>query len=81
MRSGSEHNEFFFEEHPVGYFEDQLPSSPGQYRYMPYRGWGHLRLGQALVSSGSQRCYYVIEGKARYFTVLTIASYGVLQVS
>jgi len=80
MHSGSEHKEFFFEEHAVGYFEDQLPSSPGQYRYMPFRGPAHLRLVEALASSGSQRCYYVIEGEKRYFTVLRTPSHGVLLV-
>ena len=80
MHSGSEHKEFFFEEHAVGYFEDQLPSSPGQYRYMPFRGPGHLRLVEAFASSGSQRCYYVIEGEKRYFTVLKTPSHGVLLV-
>ncbi|HVR24156.1 MAG TPA: hypothetical protein VMU26_12655 [Candidatus Polarisedimenticolia bacterium] len=74
MHSSLEHNEFFFEEHAVGYFEGQVSSSPGPYRYMPYRGNGHLRLGQALASSGSQRCYYVIEGEKNYFTVLSITS-------
>jgi hypothetical protein len=81
MRSGSEHNEFFFEEHAVGYFEDHCPFSPGQYPYMPFRGLGHFRLVQALASSGSQRCYYVTEGEKHYFTILSIASYGVLQVA
>ena len=80
MHSGSGHKEFFFEEHAAGYFEDQLPSSPGQYRYMPFRGPGHLRLVEALASSGSQRCYYVIEGEKHYFIVLKNPSHGVLLV-
>jgi len=47
---------FFFQDHPVGYFEDvQLPAAPGDYRYMPYRGPGHLRLMGALKSLGPQR--------------------------
>jgi hypothetical protein len=79
MHSGSEHKEFFFEDHAVGYFEDQLPSSPGEYRYMPFRG-PHLRLVEALASSGSQRCYYMIEGKKQYFIVLKTPSHGVLLV-
>jgi hypothetical protein len=80
MYPGSEHKRFFFEEHAVGCFEDQLPSSPGQYRYMPSEGPGHLRLVEALASSGSQRCYYVIEGKKHYFIVLNKPSHGVLLV-
>lgn len=77
----SEHAAFFFEEYAVGYFEDERPSSPGQYRYMPFRGPGHWRLAQALASSGSQSCYHVTQGEKHYFTVLSIASYGILQVS
>ena len=80
MHSGSEHKEFFFEEHAIGFFEDQLPSSPGEYRYMPSGGSGHFRLMEALASSGSQRCYYVIEGEKRYFTVLKTPCHGVLLV-
>ncbi len=80
MHSGSEQKEFFFEEHVVGLFEDQLPSSPGEYRYMPFRGPGHLRLVEALDCSGSQRCYCVIEGEKHYFTVLKAPSQGVLLV-
>jgi hypothetical protein len=80
MHSGSEQNQFFFEDHAVGYFEDQLPSSPGEYRYMPFRGPGHFRLVEALASSGSQRCYYLIEGKKQYFIVLKTSNHGVLLV-
>ena len=75
-----EHKQFFFEEHAVGYFEDQLPSSPGHYRYMPFRGPGHLHLVKALATSGPQRCYYVIERKRHYFIVLNTASDGILLV-
>ncbi|HTM38452.1 MAG TPA: hypothetical protein VL156_16995 [Terriglobales bacterium] len=80
MNSGSEHKQFFFEEQPVGYFEDELPSSPGEYRYLPLRGPGHLRWIEALASSGSQRCYYMIEGKKQYFIVLKAPSHGVVLV-
>jgi hypothetical protein len=34
---------------------------------MPFRGPGHLRLGQALASTGPQRCYYFVEDEAHYF--------------
>jgi hypothetical protein len=80
MHSGPERKEFFFEEQAVGYFEDQLPSSPGQYRYMPLPGPGHLRLVDALASSGSQHCYYMNEGKKHYFIVLKASSQGNLLV-
>jgi hypothetical protein len=80
MHSGSEDKQFFFEEQPAGYFEDELPSSPGEYRYMPLRGPGHLRLVEALASSGSQRCYYLVEGKKQYFIVLKALSDGMVLV-
>jgi hypothetical protein len=81
MASGSERKEFFFEEYAVGYFEDQPPSSQGQYRYIPFRGLGHYRLVKALASSGSQRCYYLAAGEKRYFTVERIPSLYILEVS
>lgn|SRR5262245_22570771 len=71
---------FFFEEHAVGCFEDQLPSSPGRYRYLPFDGPGHLHLVKAVASSGPQRCYYLTEGKRHYFIVLNAASEGFLLV-
>jgi len=80
MASSSERKEFF-EDYAVGYFEDQFPSLPGQCRYMPFRGLGHYRLGKALASSGSQRCYYFAAGEKRYFTVERLPSLHVLEVS
>lgn len=79
MASHSE-RDFFFEGVRVGYFEDVLPSSPGVFRYMPYRGYGHWRLGEALASH-SQSCYYVSHGKKHHFTLARIVSYGLLEVS
>ncbi|HET7209789.1 MAG TPA: hypothetical protein VFI95_24670 [Terriglobales bacterium] len=46
---------------------------------MPYRGHGHYRLGEAL-KAGPQRCYYIVEGEKRYFTVLSVANHR-LQIS
>src|SRR5258708_38826513 len=38
MQTDRNAKSFFFEENPVGYFEDdRLPCSPGCYRYTPYR--------------------------------------------
>jgi len=81
MTSASKPTEFFFEEYPVGNFEDPPPPLPGQYRYMPLRGPGHYRLGQALASSGPQRCYYLAAGEKRFFTVARIPSLHVLEIS
>jgi hypothetical protein len=80
MHSHSGKNEFFFGEDSVRYFEGQLPSSPGEHRYMPFRGLGHLRLVQALASSGSQRCHYLASGDKHYFTVERIPGRHVLEV-
>ena len=80
MYCAEEHKEFFFEEQATGCFEDQLPLSSGQYRYMPVDGPGHHHLIKALASSGPQRCYYISEGRRHYFIVLNTASDGVLLV-
>jgi len=76
----SEHKQFFFEEHAVGCFEDQLPSSPGQYRYISLRGPGHLRLIERLASTGAQRCHYVLEGEKHYFIVIKAPRQDILLV-
>jgi hypothetical protein len=75
-----ERNQFFLGTEVVGYFEDQLSSSPGLYRDMPFRGPGHLRLVQALASTGPQRCDYIAEGEAHYFIAERVPSLHVLQV-
>ena len=81
MEPLAERTRFFLGTEVVGYFEDQLPSSPGLYQYMPFRGLGHLHLGQALASRGLQRCYYIVEGEAHYFIVERIPKPHTLQVS
>jgi hypothetical protein len=81
MESVAERNRFFLGTEVVGYFEDQLPSRPGLYQYMPFRGPGHLRLVQALASAGPQRCYYLVEGEPHYFIAERVSSLHILQVS
>jgi hypothetical protein len=81
MLSGPENIQFFFGSQVVGYFEDQPPSSAGQYRYMPFRGPGHLCLVQELARKGPQYCHYIANGETRYFTVACIPSVHVLEVS
>ena len=76
----AEQKQFFFEEQVAGCFEDQLPLSSGQYKYMPLKGLGHQYLIKALASSGPQRCFYVNEGRRHHFMVLSTASDGVLLV-
>ena len=61
--------DFFFQGEVVGYLDgSSLPNSPGSYKYVPYRGVGHLRLVKAL-SSGAQICSYTHKKKAHYFKV------------
>jgi len=82
MNSEQRAKTFFFQGNPVGYFEDEpLPTKPGNYRYVPYRGVGHYRLMGALKSEGPQRCYYIKDGKKLKFTVQAWVSYGLLQLS
>ena len=81
MESGQENIQFFFGHEAVGYFEDQLPSSAGEYRYMPFRGPGHFLLGQELTRKGPQYCHYVVNGETRYFTVARIPRPNILEVS
>ena len=76
----SEPKRFFFEENAVGCFEDQLPSSPGQYRYTQLRGPGHLRLLDMSASTGAQRCYYLLGGERHYFIVIKALNNDVLLV-
>jgi len=81
MQAGPENVQFFFGHHVVGYFEDEPPSSAGEYRYMPFRGPGHYRLGQDLSCKRPQCCHYVARGESRYFTVTRIPRRYVLEVS
>jgi hypothetical protein len=81
MQSAPENIQFFFGSQVVGYFEDQPPSSAGQYRYMPFRGPGHLCLVQELARKGPQYCHYVANGETRYFTVARLPNVHVLEVS
>jgi hypothetical protein len=81
MQAGPENVQFFFGHLVVGYFEDQPPSTAGEYRYMPFRGPGHYLLGQELGSKGPQYCHYVANGETRYFTVTRIPRRYVLEVS
>jgi len=81
MQAGPENIQFFFGHQVVGHFEDQLPSSAGEYPYMPFRGPGHLLLMQELDRKGPQYCHYVTNGETRYFTVARIPRLHVLEVS
>ncbi len=81
MKSRPDNIEFFFGHQAVGYFDGEPPSSAGEYRYMPFRGPGHLRLAEELARKGPQYCHYVVNGETRYFTVARIPRPHVLEVS
>jgi hypothetical protein len=67
-----------FKDREAGYFKvDELPSKPGEYRYMPYRSAGHYELIEALRSGEPQRCHYLSDGQKRFFLVLRWVKYGV----
>jgi hypothetical protein len=82
MQADAEAKTFFFEGRGAGYFEEtELPCSNGKYRYMPLRSGAHYRLHLALKSSGPQRCHHIVDGKKRFFTVLSCPSYGQLELA
>jgi hypothetical protein len=69
MDSELENKKFFFGEQAAGYFQADLPSSSGDYPYMPFRGPGHYKLTGKVASSGSAQCYYLIGNEKRHFSV------------
>ncbi len=72
--------EFSFDGLPVGHFEDRAPFGAGRYRYMPYRGPGHLKMGEVLRGGAHARCVFT-DGKKRYeFLVTGVPEYGVLEI-
>ena len=72
-------NEFMFDGMPVGCFE-QMPRSPGCYRYEPYRGPGHYEMQTLRRSGGSPRCFYDADDGRVSFTVRDCPKYGVLEL-
>ena len=72
--------EFWFQGLPVGFFEEpEYPRTSGRYRYMPYRGPGHYRMGQAL-AHGPAQCSFKAGWRRRKFTVKSVPEYGVLEI-
>lgn len=72
---------FRFMGEAVGYFEDHIiPSTPGLYRYMPYRSISHMRMFQQIQDSGSAHCTYEHEGSEVSFMVLECPQHGFLRL-
>ena len=67
--------EFMFDGLPVGVFmEPEYPTGNGRYRYMPYRGPGHLRMQTTLDTAGEAPCYYEVGIDRVCFTVVGATS-------
>ena len=74
--------EFLFSKMPAGRFvePETYPTAPGRYRYMPFRGIGHLRLQEEVRLRGAARCSFV-SGEAEFeFTCTTDSEYGILEI-
>ena len=55
---------FFIGEHPVGVFRCRgYPTSPGVYRYEPYRGTGHMMMANLLRKENEVTCWFTRRGK------------------
>jgi hypothetical protein len=66
----------------AGRFMDiaSYPKTAGRYRYMPYRGPGHLLLQEQCHRSGFARCAYEGADGQVTFVVRTVAATGILDV-
>ena len=73
---------FFFDGLPVGHFvdRDSYPTESGDYRYVPYRGDGHLRWQQECVRSGFAHCSYETSSGRVVFVARPASQYGVVRI-
>jgi hypothetical protein len=67
----------------AGHFIDTAayPNAPGRYRYMAYRGPGHLLLQEQCGRSGVARCTYAKPNGLVGFMVRTVGEHGILDVT
>jgi hypothetical protein len=74
---------FEFDGDHVGCFEgiDGYPTTPGKYRYMPFRGPGHYEMREACARRGSARCSYRTAEGVVEFTARPANEYGALEIS
>jgi hypothetical protein len=72
--------DFEYDGIPAGCFTEggSYPSAPGAYRYMPYRGPGHLRMLDELRGAGFARCTCVGPEGRMTFVVRACPEYGLL---
>lgn len=74
--------EFFFERNAVGIFEVfDYPTEEGEYRYQPYRGFGHYEIWQTIREKEFAVCYYINKDKKISFKVEDAGKYGKLKLS
>jgi hypothetical protein len=74
-------NDFYFNGIPVGIFEgNELPRSPGCYRYEPYRSVGHYLMHQQLEAGNTPRCSYHDGDSHVSFIVQDCSEYGILEL-
>ena len=59
---------------------EEMPRSPGRYRYEPYRGLGHYEMQMLRRSGGSPRCCYDAGDERVSFTIHDCPEYGVLEL-
>ena len=73
--------EFFYQEMAVGVFaEPVFSTTPGRYRYEPYRGLGHYEMKSALQRGERPTCSFRAGGGLVSFVVVECPEYGVLQL-
>lgn len=73
---------FVFKGLPVGAFEgSEYPKRKGLYRYLPFRGPGHLQMHLERLETGSARCSYKVGSKQVAFVVLDCPEYGLLELA
>jgi len=73
--------DFSYDGLTVGYFEDErLPLARGDYRYMSYRGFGHLKMVESVRAGKPARCVAQSGDRRVEFLVARIPEHNVLSV-
>jgi hypothetical protein len=73
---------FFIDDMVVGTFEtDQYPKQDGDYKYIPYRGTGHLELQNRLKNNGTAQCKYKMNSRVMTFDVIACPQYGIVTIA
>jgi hypothetical protein len=84
MMAGMERSDNFFlrDYHsPPGILLETGSHTPGQWKYMPYRGPGHLKLWECLRLNKAAECYVDDDLGRVEFVVIGVPVYGFLEVS